>query len=309
MFDIQRILATTDFSADSVNAESRGALLCQDMRLDALELLTVQRTRLGAILAHALRNDNSDPEAMLVAQALQKLRNAEQRIRSAFDVRCRYAVRIGDPVAEVLAASQSKAADMIVMAKPTGSFLGNLKETAADRLMRMSKLPVLLVRNDPLGSYREVLVPVDFSNESRHAARLALRIAPKANIIFLHAYRVWAEGKMREAGVYDKIIHAYRMKYREQARQELNQFIKDLGPVSQEITRVVQFGWAVPVITSYAKRVSPDLIVLGKHSGSRVEEFLIGSVTRRTIDQTTSDVLITPGHDPDHDVWYERPAA
>ena len=309
MFDIQRILATTDFSANAVNAESRAALLCQDMRLHALELLTVQRTTLGDMLTRALRNRSDDQEATLVAHALENLRKAEQRIKSAYDVRCRYAVRIGDPVAEVLAASQSKAADMIVIARTGGNCLENLMETTADRLMRMSKLPVLLVRNDPVGSYREVLVPVDFSIESRHAARLALRIAPKANITFLHAFRVWAEGKMREAGVYEEIIHAYRMKYREQARLELNQFIKDLGPISQDISRVVQFGWAVPVITSYAKRASPDLIVLGKHSGSRVEEFLIGSVARRTLEQTQSDVLITPGDAPDNDSWHERPAA
>nr|WP_164931894.1 universal stress protein [Janthinobacterium sp. 17J80-10] len=309
MFDIRRIIATTDFSADSVSAESRAALLCRDMRLDALELLAVQRRGFGDMLAQALRSGSADPEAMLVAQALQQLRQAKQRIRSAFDVRCRYAVRIGDPVAEVLAALQSNGADMIVMAKPSGTFPGNLMESPAHRLVRMAKLPVLLVRNAPLGSYREVLVPVDFSNESRHAARLALRIAPRANITFLHAFRVWAEGKMREAGVYDEVIQAYRMKYREQAQQELDQFIKDLGPISQDITRVVQFGWAVPVITSYAQKVSPDLIVLGKHSGSRVEEFLIGSVAKRTIDQTASDVLITPGHAPDQDAWYDRPAA
>lgn len=309
MSEIQRILAATDFSAEAVHAESRGALLCRDMRLDALELLTVQRTRLGDMLGLAWRNADADPEATLVAQALHKLRNARQRIRSAFDVRCRYAVRIGDPVTEVLAAAHSRGADMIVMAKPDANFFGSLVEAPADRLIRMSKLPVLLVRNDPGGSYRDVLVPVDFSNESRHAARLALRIAPRAHIVFLHAFRVWAEGKMREAGVYDEVIRAYRMKYREQALQELNQFIKELGPISQDVTRVVQFGWAVPVISAYAQRRSPDLIVLGKHSGSRVEEFLIGSVARRTIDQTTSDVLVTPGPVPDNDAWFERPAA
>lgn len=309
MFDIQRILAATDFSAHSVKAESRAALLCKELRLNVLELLNVRSAGFGDMLAQTLRRPTSDREAMLVAQALCELRRAAQRLRSGYGIRCRYAVRIGETVSEVLASSQANAADMIVIGDRDAGFFEKLIGTPVDKLVRMSGRPVLLVRNAPVHSYREVLVPVDFSPASRHAARFALRMAPKANITFLHAFRVWAEGKMREAGVYDDIINAYRMKYREQARQELNQFIEELGPISQEISRVVQFGAAVPVITSYASKLAPDLIVMGKHSDSRVEDFLIGNVTRRTIDQTSCDVLIASSQDSSNKHWCERPAA
>lgn len=309
MFEIQRILAATDLSEQSVSAESRAALLCRELQLDTLDLLTIRSASLSDMLANALKSSGVEQETVLVEQTLQDLKNTKARIQSQYGILCNYTVRFGDIALEVSAMSESKSADMIVIGESKRNYFEKLLNTAADKLIRMTTRPVLLVRNEPVESYREVLVPVDFSPESRHAAKLALKIAPKAHIIFLHAYRVWAEGQMRFAGIDEEIINDYRVRYGQEARRELNQFIEELGPISQLISRVVQFGWAAPVISSYANRRVPDLIVLGKHSGSRVEEFLIGSVTRRTVDDTTSDILVTPGKDPGNDYWYEKTAA
>jgi nucleotide-binding universal stress UspA family protein len=309
MLEIQRILVSTDFSKQSESAESRAALLCKELQLDALNLLTIRSASLSDMLANVLKSSRAEQRTVLVHQALQDLRNTKARIESEYGIHCNYTVRFGDAALEVSAASESKSADMIVIGELKRNYFEKLLNTAADTLIRMTTRPVLLVRNEPVDSYREVLVPVDFSPESRHAAKLALKIAPKAHIVFLHAYRVWAEGQMRDAGIDDEIINNYRVRYGQKARQELNQFIEELGPMSQLISRVVQLGWAAPVISSYAKRREPDLIVLGRHSGSRVEEFLIGSVTRRTIDETTSDILVTPRKDPGNDYWYEKTAA
>lgn len=309
MFEIQRILAATDFSRNAELAASRAAVLCKELQLDALELLTVSSRGWGEVLAQSLKRTRADPDVELMSRALRDLRKMEQRLKSEHGVRCRFSARLGDTVTELLAASEARSVDMVVIGNPSGNFFEKLVGTTADKLIRLSRHPVLLVRNAPVHGYREVLVPVDFSLESRHAARLALKIAPKAHIVFLHAFRVWPEGKMREAGVYDDIINSYRTKYREQAKQELNQFIEDLGPIAQEITRVVEFGWAVPVITSYEGKMAPDLIVMGRHSNSRLQDFLIGSVARRTVDQSTSDVLIAPRPGRHNDAEHVRPAA
>jgi nucleotide-binding universal stress UspA family protein len=38
----------------------------------------------------------------------------------------------------------------------------------------------------------------------------------------------------------------------------------------------------------------PDLIVMGKHGRTWMEELIVGSVTRDTIDCTKCDIIVTP---------------
>jgi nucleotide-binding universal stress UspA family protein len=309
MFDVQRIMVATDFSVRAIRAETRAAWLCRLLALEALDLLTVHSTRLPDLLMQVLRSTETSQQTAATEQALQDLKITAEAIESNYGIKCGFSARSGDAVTEIFAVSEALCADLIVIGEPKESYLGKLRGTTADKLIRMANRPVLLVRNEPRHDYREVLVPIDFSAESHCAARLALKIAPNAHIIFLHAYHVWAESQMREAGIDEEVITKYRVKYGEEARKELNLFVAELGPIPQLVSRVVELGWAVPVISAYAGKMQPDLIVMGKHSGSKVEGFLLGSVTQRTIEQTRSDILVTPGQDPGNDTCYERPAA
>ena len=49
-------------------------------------------------------------------------------------------------------------------------------------------------------------MPVDFSPWSQGAIRLALAVAPQAELILLHADEVAFEGKLRFAGVAEEVI-------------------------------------------------------------------------------------------------------
>ncbi|HEX2531117.1 MAG TPA: universal stress protein, partial [Burkholderiaceae bacterium] len=154
--------------------------------------------------------------------------------------------------------------------------------------------PLLIVKNEPKQLYRHILVPVDFSEDSKRAAEFALEVAPKADVTFLHAFEVWFEGQMQYAGVSRELIDDYRLKAREEARLKLNQFITGLNAEERYLNRVVTFGIPGPVVREYAKQMQPDLIVMGKHGRSRFAELIIGSVTRDTIDQTDADLLVVP---------------
>lgn len=306
---VRKILAATDFSAYSVRVEHRCASLCRQLSLDSLELLNVQKSGWSDMLEVASRRADANQRTALVREASNRLKMAAERIRACHEIQCNITVCAGEAVPEIVAFAESQAADMIAVGNSNRNRIEKLLGTTADKLMRMSRRPVLLVRTVPSRSYRRVVVPVDFSPESEYAARIAFELAPDAHIVFFHAFSVWAEGKMKLAGIDEETIKAYREKYGAQARSELNQFIERLDPNLRSVSRAVQFGLAVPTLLSYAEKVEPDLLVIGKHSGSRVEEFLMGSVTRRIINQTTCDVLVIPSLNPDGDWWYQRPAA
>ncbi|HXV50076.1 MAG TPA: universal stress protein, partial [Candidatus Binatia bacterium] len=52
--------------------------------------------------------------------------------------------------------------------------------TTAERVVRKGDRPVLVVKRAADAPYRRVVVGVDFSEDSRYALELALRLAPQA---------------------------------------------------------------------------------------------------------------------------------
>jgi nucleotide-binding universal stress UspA family protein len=74
----------------------------------------------------------------------------------------------------------------------------------ASRMAERSDFPVLVVKQEPRERYRNVLVPVDFSEYSLPALMTALVVAPEANILLMHAHGVPFEGKLRAARVLEK---------------------------------------------------------------------------------------------------------
>ena len=186
-------------------------------------------------------------------------------------------------------------ADLIVIGAHGGNFFSDIfLGNTADKLIRRCKRPLLVVKNEPASPYRNILVPVDFSNDSRQAAQLALQIERHAVITFLHAYDVLFVGKMYYAGVSQDAIDHYRIKARQDALLALNKFVDDLNVPQRCIMRDVVLGHPSAIVRDHAEKMQTDLIVIGKHGRSRIEELIVGSVTRDTIDWTKYDVMIVP---------------
>jgi nucleotide-binding universal stress UspA family protein len=293
MPNVTKILAATDLSDYSFHAATRAATLCADLKCDAVELLTVKEAGLPDALGLVLKTPPAAAESMLVERTLRELRLISGQLQDNYGIRCTNTIKFGQPEDEIISRAKELSAELTVIGMHggnffTGFFLGN----TADKLARMSKTPLLVVKNQATQPYRQVLVPVDFSENSKRAAHMALKIAPDAQITFLHAFDVVLEEQMRYVNVAQDIIREYHVKAEEDAQRDLNQFIADLQISDRPFSRAVIFGHPGHVICNHAKTMKPDLIVVGKHGRSRFEELLLGSVTQHAIDQTSCDILI-----------------
>jgi len=72
-------------------------------------------------------------------------------------------------------------------------------------------------------------------------------------------------------------------------------FIDTLHVPASQLTRQFVHGTATLRILEHEQTMDADLIVMGKHGQSMMEELLLGSVTRHVLTHSASDVLIT-GH-------------
>lgn len=94
------------------------------------------------------------------------------------------------------------------------------------------------------------------------------------------------------AGAAEESILAYSEEEREEAVKKIKDLIRSSGDDAFRMSYVVELGDISRVILAQEQKSSADLIVIGKHGRSMVEEWLLGGVTRHVLAGSTCDVLV-----------------
>jgi nucleotide-binding universal stress UspA family protein len=295
MLDVKRILVASDISESSVLAETRAARLCRRFGLAELELVNVQDTGFADMLGQILGGVGKRSEELVTEQVSRDFAPVRKRISDAFGINTKRTVLFGRPSVEIARYAKESNADLIVVGakRPVLGkkfFLGN----TPDRLLHVTPVPLLIVRQEPDSPYQNALIPVDFSPNSIHAARVALDIMlPASRKTFLHAYDIPNEGLMRYANVSSDLINGYRAEARKKAEGEMASLIASLDS-DNRVSQIIQYGSAARIIEDYVNANNPDLIVMGKQGRSSFENLLLGSTTRNTVNETSCDILVVP---------------
>ena len=293
MSTLKKIVAGTDLSWYAGRAETRAAMLARELGSESLDLLHVIGNLALESLRHLATQTPQETEQRLLDSARKQMNEAARNLAEKHGIPVTTTLAIGRAHVDIVRHAESIDAGMVVLGAHGGSFLRELfLGSTAEKVLRKHSRPVLIVKREPQGPYQRVLVPVDFSEPSRLAMELALRIAPHAYITVLHAFEVPFEGKMRYAGVSDESIQSYRATAREQANQAMRQFISASGASAGMVSPIVEFGHAPTVIREKADAHEPDLIVMGKHGQSGWEDLLLGSVTKHVMLDAGCDVLV-----------------
>lgn len=285
-----KLLAATDFSDDARHAANRAARLAVE-RQAPLELLHVMSsTSLTAL--RELFGLSPDTDAKLLDDAQRMLDELGSEIAAGKPQLALTArVAVGHVLDEILSAAEK--ADMLVLgARGLNPLRDLILGTTAERLLRRCKKPVLLNKRPPQEDYRQVIVPVDFSPHSAAALRMARLFAPGAEITLVHAFGTPYEGKLWLAGVPDEEIHRYRTQARQQALNRIHTLIGETRDDPCRYHIIVEHDDAAPLILAKEAAFSADLIVIGKHGQSLIEDTLLGSVTRHILSDSKCDVLV-----------------
>lgn len=290
------LLAATDFSAPARHALERAAQLAQ-MHPDArLTLAHIVSASALDKLHHLLPGEAGRLEAELLAQAGKSLSELAAMLSSRFDSRIDTEQLQGSALTTLAELAESRQADLLVMGARGAHFVREvLLGSTTERLLRKTRRPLLAVKQRPQAPYRRILAPVDFSTHAAAAIKAAHAWLPDADIVLLHAFEVELESTFRLAGMDDGRIHQYRIQTRDAAMAEMDTFVATLDVPASKLTRQFAHGAATLRIIEHEQSLDADLIVMGKHGQSVMEELLLGSVTKHVLTHSSSDVLIA-GH-------------
>jgi len=297
MSPLTSILAATDFSAHARHAADRAARLAHETGAR----LTLMHALSGSALAELRQwlGTNHAGEQQLVEATRRSLEQAAAELGAARRVTVHTQLDTGGAVDCIGRQAEALNADVLVLGARGSGFLRRLVlGTTAERLLRRTTRPLLVVRQTAHEPYRRVLVALDFSPWSAQALLLARHVAPHARLVLLSAFQVPFEEKLGFAGVDAATVDHYRTQARALATQRLYAAAHEAGlKPGYWDARVVE-GDASQRILEQEQESDCDLVVLGKHGQSAAEELLLGSVTKHVLDEGSADVLVSTAQTP-----------
>lgn len=302
MTSAQTVLVATDLSAPARHAVERAFLLAASNHSELCILHVMELNALDS-LREMLGGDLFAVKAALNIDAHMRLEQLNCGAAIHRGTAARTCVAEGNPLATIAAEADALDAHLVVLGARGESFLRHalLGSTAARLLRKLSRRPVLVVKQAPHETYRSVLVAVDFSPVSIQAIRMARQVAPDADLALIHALELPYEGKLAFAGVDEAVIRRYVTTESEVRRERLRDLAAAAGLEPIAYSGRIIHGDPSQQIIAMEQEYNADLVVVGKHGTHFAEEMLLGSVTKHVLAEAQSDVLVIADSRPAED--------
>lgn len=289
---MKHIFVATDFSKTAAFAERRAAMLAMEHGAELTLLHVVSGLaleRLRQLLLHGSAPSNS----ALLACFEAELRQTAENLVKEYGITVNPRLMVGNPHDDIARAANDAHADLVVVGA-TGTalrefFLG----ATAVAVISEAQQPTLVIRHAPHAPYQRVMAAVDLSLFSSAVVDIACRVAPEADLMLAHAFTVEFESKLRLVGATEQDIQRYRQDARHHAQAQM-QILAQALPAETMTSIQLEHGQPEDILPALVQKIGADLLVVGKHDTSEVEELLLGSVTRHLLFEAGCDVLVMP---------------
>jgi len=201
----------------------------------------------------------------------------------------------GIPADCILQCARVLPADLVVIGTHgRGAIERLVLGSVAERVLRHAPCPVLTVPPRAATAstlpFKRLLCPVDFSQPSLEALRVALSLAEEsdAELTLLHAID-WPDDETFLVETFESLD--MRRQLEVQTAERLDALVPDEARVfSRPATKVV-VGRAHDAIVASAADLAADLIVIGVHGRNQLDLTLFGSTTHQVVRRASCPVL------------------
>ena len=294
MIKINKILCPLDFSKCSKVALKNAIELAKKVNAELHLFHAILMYEDDSYKPDDRLHDNIVSYALIEDISNQKLKNiAVDLAGDGFKV-VTVSSRAFSAAEEILRYAEDNQIDLIIMGTHGRTAISHLLlGSVAERIIRMSKCPVLTFRKDwkDQGEYKSILVPIDFSDHSKLALQYALELAELYNseITLFHAFEQQMHPSFYASGKTSMFEIDSELKQR--AAEAMTRFRNESGKPAIDTKFAFAEGAAYHEIVEYTKKKHFDLLVIATHGLRGLEHFLIGSTTEKVIRHTEIPVL------------------
>lgn len=295
----KKILVTTDLSPKSEAAVNKAIDLAKmyDFWLEVLHIVNppLFEWTWGSEYKDEL-DKKEDTRVSKEKELSDKIKEALNRKSNRLNVH----VKVGSPATEILEFSKKIEADAIVMGG-SGEYhplealvLG----TTTKRVIENIGIPVIVVKAQKEGSYKKILIPTDFSEDSKKAIKFTMELFPDAEFVLLHMMEVPSEFRLKYYGMNESDIKEVVSSHKLKEQHAMQVFMGELQKMSicenkcSLMPMTIESSLNSAVIVDQAKKVGADLISVCAHKINDLTSKLIGNMADDVLDQATMDVLL-----------------
>jgi nucleotide-binding universal stress UspA family protein len=205
-------------------------------------------------------------------------------------------VRRGRPWEVIGAVAAEREPALVVIGRHGRRGFANLLiGSTAERVVRCSVSPVLVVHSTSAGPYERPMLAVDLDGMEQQVAEAVLPLLDPTvrELAVVHAFDYPFEGLLRATGESQERINRLRTRYEHDTIERINTSLTAL--TDRGIRPVTEFVRADPreAILQKIREKKSDLVCLGTRSRSAVETLLVGSVAETVVRSAPCDVLVT----------------
>lgn len=297
---LAKIVYATDLSERADRAGQRAFALAQTHHSTVLALCVIDADLRENKLLHMTGQVGTEIENSLIESHRQRLRQHLDGLGPFAGKDLQSTAMMGPVCRTILSQAQQFGADLIVIGAHGVNHLHDvLVGTTAENLLRHTDRPVLVVKNPTQDTpYQRILVPVDFSQRSRHALSLAQDLQTTGHPVqVLHVFNTAPMDHIYRTGVDEGMIQRIEAQAQREDQQLLQEFIQESGVDTANLQETMKAGYPPLVIEQFAREMQADLLVMGTHGRGRFKDVLLGGVARRVVNQVPCDVLLVRGQD------------
>lgn len=232
-------------------------------------------------LIHILPKDieNEKVGALVRESATEELNKANNRLKAENIKTGEPFLKFGNYSDKIVFTSKEIDANLIIIGAGEKQTKDSFQlGTTAGRVIRKSSIPVFVIgKEQKLTEIKNILCPVDFSNESSNALNNAIAIARLFNskLIVLSAYTPFNQTITR---IDPEEVNAQRKCDQE---IELTHFLQQHNLIDLNYTKIVTGGAPAKTILKAIKDYDIDLLLMGTTGKSGINKILLGSVAEK----------------------------
>lgn len=139
---------------------------------------------------------------------------------------------------------------------------------------------------------KKILVPIDFSEKSKFASKMAAKIAKKSDSIVYLLHMIELPSGIIDMGSGSNFSIPESMLYLRKVKERILEFKNQFFNKKIEVHYSIKFQHPHQGILKYADKIEADLIVMGSKGHSDFEEILIGSNTEKVVRTAKVPVIV-----------------
>jgi len=269
---LKKILLATDFSKSSEN-----------MVENAIDIAKLFESKI--ILIHILPDQikNDKIKKMVKSAAETQLTLIKERIEKDGVEADKPIIKFGNHYDKIIQVSNKEDVNLIIIGAGAKLKKDIFKlGTTAEKLVRRSDKPVLVVKKgSDFKNVKNILCPVDFSEESTLALNNSINIARRYNskLIILG---VLEPSKLGFKGLnlkWDEIDALNKVEF----EKEMATYLESFNLIDVNFKSIIKTGDPAKKILRTIKKRNCDLLVMGSSGKSNFHRMIMGSVTEKVI--------------------------